>query len=64
MCIRDSYLPYQEIPKEVVERRLPHKKNVDEDKRKKIFPDRVNRVQTHSPALILKLLRYGRPRCV
>ena len=31
------YLPYQEIPKEVVERRLPHKKNVDEDKRKKIL---------------------------
>jgi len=28
------YLPYQEIPKEVAERRLPHKKNVDEDKRK------------------------------
>ena len=28
---------YQEIPKEVVERRLPHKKNVDEDKRKKIL---------------------------
>lgn len=31
------YLPYQEIPKEVAERRLPHKKNVDEDKRKKIL---------------------------
>lgn len=31
------YLPYQEIPKEVVERRLPHKKNVDEDKRKRYW---------------------------
>ncbi len=31
------YLPYQEVPKEVVERRLPHKKDVEADKRKKIL---------------------------
>ena len=31
------YLPYQEVPKEVAERSLSHKKNVDEDKRKKIL---------------------------
>lgn len=31
------YLPYQEVPKEVVERRLPHKKDVETDKRKKIL---------------------------
>ena len=31
------YLPYQEVPKEVVERRLPHKKDVKADKRKKIL---------------------------
>lgn len=29
------YLPYQEVPKEVAERSLSHKKNVDEDKRKR-----------------------------
>lgn len=31
------YLPYQEVPKEVVERRLPHQKNVSADKLKKIL---------------------------
>lgn len=31
------YLPYQEVPQEVVERRLPHQKNVSADKLKKIL---------------------------